>query len=178
MFRKFSNFREFFDQKFCDFVNDFLYSRKWDVFDAVYKKNTKKFAKIFIEKILQSLSIFRKIEKSGNFRKIENRTKFHFNWKFSKIENVRPKMFEIFEEILENFDFFRKKTNFGYFFDQKFWDFFWWFFLNHIRNIWFPRIVGQFSTIPRCVSLRSQRVRPCFAFFFKLTWPKGLFFLE
>ena len=87
------------------------------------KKISKKFA-FFHRKNSPKFEHFSKIEKSGNFRKIENRLYKHFNWKFSKIENFHPKISK-FSKILKNF--LKKSKIFQtleIFFDQKFCEFF------------------------------------------------------
>ena len=139
------------------------------------KKNSKKFAIFFIEKILQSLSIFRKSKNPEIFGKSKIDYISISIEKFQK-SKIFTRKFQNFRKFSKIFWKNRKIFKLWRFFSTKnFANFLMNFFLNRIRKIWFPRIVGPFSTIPRCVSLRWRRVRLRFRYFWLQIIKKGLF---
>ena len=104
------------------------------------KKFIKKFAKILVEKNLQSLKKIRFFQKIfENFRKFRKfRLKIFDFWKFS-IEMLLCSIFD-FPKISGFFDFRKMLKLWRIFSMKKFAIFLLFFFVNRIRNISFPRI--------------------------------------
>ena len=142
------------------------------------KKISKKFANFFIEKNLQSLSIFRKSKNPEIFGKSKIDYISISIEKFQK-SKIFTRKFQNFRKFSKIFWKSRKFIQLWRFFSTKnFANFLMNFFLNLIRNIWFIRIIEPFSTIPRCVYMRWHRVRLCFSLFLTTNHQKWFFFLR